>query len=310
MGEQTKRSEAVPALVIIYNHRYDKNIEILEAVYGPRFSHIYHLMPFYDGEKANVIPVYEKSYCFQGYIAQGLQRYFQVEYPHYIFVADDLVLNPIIDEHNYSDHFHLQHGTSFVPKFLSLHDATPGWPWPRVREAVGYRLNTRAVEAVNELPSYDDALKAFRKFGLEIKPLRFGQVFSPSNVFDFFWQLLLRLTCCVTRKTYTLSYPLVGSYSDLVIVSAQCIKQFCHYCGVFAATDLFVELAVPTALVLSSLEIVTEDDLTLRGKPLWTQEDKKELLQFKQQLRSLLAGFPSHYLYLHPIKLSQWNVTL
>jgi len=55
------------ALILIYNHRYDKNIEILEKIYSKRFSVIFHLVPFYDGNRDNVIPVYENSYYFEGY---------------------------------------------------------------------------------------------------------------------------------------------------------------------------------------------------------------------------------------------------
>ena len=46
-------------LIIIYNHRFDQNIEKLNKIYGERFSKIYHLVPFYDGDLPNVIPVFE-----------------------------------------------------------------------------------------------------------------------------------------------------------------------------------------------------------------------------------------------------------
>jgi len=81
------------ALIIIYNHQYNKNIDILERIYNGRFSNIYHLVPFYNGEKQNVIPVYDSSYYFQGYVAQGFKSYFKEEFTHYFFVADDLILN-------------------------------------------------------------------------------------------------------------------------------------------------------------------------------------------------------------------------
>ena len=45
-------------LLIIYNHRYDDNIEKLERIYKNRFSDIYHIVPFYNGTIENVIPVY------------------------------------------------------------------------------------------------------------------------------------------------------------------------------------------------------------------------------------------------------------
>ena len=74
------------ALIIIYNHRYDKNISVLEKLYNSRFSDIYHLVPFYDGNKTNVIPVYENSFYFQNYVAQGLKSYFNEKYKHYFFI--------------------------------------------------------------------------------------------------------------------------------------------------------------------------------------------------------------------------------
>lgn len=306
---QTGSMRETPALVIVYNHRYDRNIETLERLYRHRFSHIYHLMPFYTGDKPNVISVYENSHYFQGYMAQGLHKYFHVDYSHYLFVADDLILNPAITERNYVEHLHLRRDTSFLPNFITLQERTV-W-WPRAREALEYRLSGRGAEVQNELPAHDDAIERFRAHGLAVAPLTFAQVFPPAgNARGHCRRLLLKIEHSLKRTAFTLSYPLVGSYSDIVAVSATCIRQFCHYCGVFAATHLFVELAVPTALVLSANEIVTENDLTLRGKALWTREEHSELSPFRRDIKALLSAFPSNYLYLHPIKLSQWNTTL
>ena len=75
----------------------------------------------------------------------------------------------------------------------------------------------------------------------------------------------------------------------------------------FAATKLFVELAIPTALVLSADKIVTEEDLELKGKPLWSKQDFKILDKYDHQLNKLLNDFPANHLYLHPVKLSKWK---
>ncbi|MBR2165594.1 MAG: hypothetical protein IJ915_03500 [Paludibacteraceae bacterium] len=88
------------ALLIIYNHRYDKNIDRLENLYKGKFSHIYHIMPFYDGNIENVIPVYESSYRFQSYITQAFQHLKDKGFTHYFIVADDMLLNPQINETN------------------------------------------------------------------------------------------------------------------------------------------------------------------------------------------------------------------
>lgn len=73
------------ALIVIYNHQYNKNIDSVEKIYKGRFSNIYHLMPFYEGDKANVIPVCENSFYFQGYISQGYNTFFKEKYAHYFF---------------------------------------------------------------------------------------------------------------------------------------------------------------------------------------------------------------------------------
>ena len=114
-------------------------------------------------------------------------------------------------------------------------------------------------------------------------------------------------------KKYPLSYPLVCSYSDIVIVSKNTIKQFCAYCGAFAANELFVEFAMPTALLLSSNDVVTEIQIGARGEIYWTYE-KHESLNYEEvmkpygyDLHILLQNFPQTSLYIHPIKLSKWK---
>ena len=301
------------ALIIIYNHQYNKNIEILEEIYGERFSNIYHLVPFYTGEKRNVIPVYENSYYFQGYIAQGYKSFYNSDYDHYLFVADDLILNPIINERNYLEYLKLSDKTCFLPGFIILHEREK-W-WQRVGEAFRYRIKTPGVEAENQLPDYETALRLFNRFGLEIRPLKFNQIWR--NSVSFFYSLeqivtrhrsdVVRFINSLMRNQFVLSYPMVGSYSDICVVSAENIKLFCHYCGVFAATNLFVEVALPTSMVLSASEIITEENLELKGKALWTKEDYKLLNNYNNNLDRLLAEFPQEYLYLHPIKLSKWR---
>jgi len=132
------------ALIIIYNHQYNKNIDVLEQIYKDRFSDIYHLVPFYNGKKTNVIPVYESSYYFQGYISQGFKSYFKEDYEHYFFVADDMILNPIINETNYRENLKLNSNTCFIPEFVNLHECENGWE--RVGESFFWNINVPGVK--------------------------------------------------------------------------------------------------------------------------------------------------------------------
>ena len=304
------------ALIIIYNHQYNQNVDKLEKIYKDRFSNIYHLMPFYNGDKNNVIPVYENSFYFQGYVSQGFKSYFKKEYVHYFFVGDDLILNPIINENNYFEHLKLNSNTCFIPDFITLHDRNR-W-WKRTGDAFRWDIKLKGIEAANQLPDYEEALQRFHKINLKIKPLHFNQIWNtPKNSNEFVKKLFgdrhyLKnfLRSKYKERMYSLRYPIVGSYSDIFVVSSDAIKQFSHYCGVFAATKLFVELALPTSLVLAAKEIVTEKELKLKGKALWTKEDYQELDKYGYSFDRLISEFPKNYIYLHPIKLSKWNTEL
>src|SRR6267142_2302156 len=107
-------SASTAALVVMYNHKYEKNIPTVEAIYRGRFEDIFHLVPFHTGTQSNVIPVYENSHFFQGYIAQGLRSFFRPHFTHYIFAADDLVLNPASSRANYQAYFELDAELSWI----------------------------------------------------------------------------------------------------------------------------------------------------------------------------------------------------
>ncbi|SMM99361.1 hypothetical protein SPONL_547 [uncultured Candidatus Thioglobus sp.] len=298
------------ALIIIYNHRYDENIEILERIYHDRFSHIYHLMPFYQGQKNNVIPIYESSYYFQGYIAQGLKHYFKEEYSHYFFIADDLLLNPIINENNYTKHLQLDSDSCFLDGFVDLHEEN-FWAWTTRAVHWDMDCSSAGAEIKHQLPSYDQALRHFKKFNLSIKPIGFKQVYGSGLIsYRRMLKQWAKQPKQLPKTHYHLPYPMVCSYSDMVVVSAGSIEKFAHYCGVFAAGELFVELALPTSLVLSTEKIITNKNLTLKSGALWSETDYKILQPYDYSLKKLLAQFPANYLYLHPIKLSKWNTKL
>ena len=297
------------ALIIIFNHRYDQNIKVLEAIYKYRFSHLYFLVPFYDGNQPNVIPVYENSYYYQGYIAQAFQFYFKEEYGYYLFIADDMILNPLVNENNLIHHLKLNEFSCFIPNLVSLHDVQDRW---HTQVAIDFNVKEWGVEAVNEIPSYEEALTAFNKFNLKVLPLRHSQIYESESILR---KMVSLVKICLRRKKipkkhYQLPYPLVGAFSDFIVIPKRTIKKFAHYCGVFAAMNLFVELAIPTAMVLSTDEIVTEKDLPLHGQYLWSEQELRQLDEYNQSLSNLIKNFPVEWLFIHPVKLSKWDTEI
>jgi hypothetical protein len=307
---------AKPCLIIIFNHRYDKNIPVLRQLYSPRFSHIYFLVPFYDGNDPSVIPVYESSFYFQSFFAQGFNRFFREEHSHYIFAGDDCLLNPVINEDNYLAQTGLPEDADFIPGFIQFHTLKDGGWW-HTKKAVDFFKNRGGAEVQRELPSKDEAITRFRRHGVEIQPLTKRNIFGNKKINNLSWwqswlykQFYLRIKWKPYWKNgrIELPYPAVGSYSDMFIVHKDSVRDFCRYCGILASVGLFVEIAIPTALLLSSKKIVQEKDLKLRGKALWSVTEVEEVEKtFNRSLRSLVTGFPADQLYFHPVKLSKWT---
>lgn len=304
------------ALVIIYNHRYDKNIPILEKIYGDRFSHILHLVPFYDGDKENVISVYDNSYYFQGYIAQASKTLRDKgNFDHYLFIGDDLLLNPELNETNYESHFNIDKKTSFLPGFIELSKRED--KWRRLYDALNYRLPVAGLEANNELPSIQEALNKFKEKNLEEPFLKPKNLYSMPNRQQYpkgprgYYHYLKRkkeIKTLLETERIDLAYPLVGGYSDILVVSGIDFEKFAHYCGVFSASNLFVELAIPTAMVIACEKIQTEKDTAKQGATFWSAEENQNFeAKYNTSLTELLSAFPKDVLYFHPVKLSKWK---
>jgi hypothetical protein len=293
--------ESNVALIIIYNHNFEENIARCEAIYRSKFDCIFHLMPFYSGNRENVIPVYEHSYYFQGYVAQGFKIFFKEEFQHYIFIADDLILNPEINQNNYKIIFKLDDSSSYLSRFGSLPDGKQFWS--NYVRALKYNPKPKGCEIMSIIPNAGSVSKRLLDYGVQNQPFSFHQVYgklNPRTAFKYFRDKLCGL------KLNRLNYPLAKSYSDIFVIDRFSIKNFTQLSGAFAATDLFVELAIPTAMIMSCNKIVIENQLEFQGKAMWTPDDFKILDQYESKLENLLKNFPRNFLYLHPIKLSKW----
>lgn len=301
-------------LIIVFNHRYDKNIPVLEKMYTKRFSNIFFLVPFYNGSHPNVIPVYESSNYFQSFFAQGYPRFFKEEFTHYIFTGDDCILNPDIDESNVLDKTGVPAGADFIPGIFSFQNIQEAW-W-HTHKGIDFFKNRKGAEIQNELPSREEAVRRFNQHGLEVTPISKSNIFGtkkPKGAQSLRYWLFKQYHWLGWKRfkkngKIELPYPVAGSYSDVLIVTKDSIYDFCRYCGIMAAAGLFVEIAIPTALLLSSRSIVQEKDSLLKGKALWSPLEIEAVeKEYHKSLSSLLAGFPAGQLFYHPIKLSKWQ---
>ncbi len=296
-------------LVVIFNHRYDRNLPFLRERYQGVFSHVRFLVPFYRGADADVIPVAASSATFQGYIAQGWRSFAGEKFTHYVFVADDMVLNPGLNEDNLLVSLSLGKDDAYIQELRPLTKLT--FHWPFLHRTLQALQPTSFVNAAPELPSREEAIERLAAHGVRItsfgwRTLRFGQG-------SWWWKLRALLAGTLflygTKGVRQVTYPLAMSYSDFFVVPAAAMAEFAHLCGVFTAMGVFVECAIPTALAFASRSIHLEGSSQGRGKEIF---DLDELAAFEEQyhhhLPTLLADFPADTLYIHPVKLSRWQL--
>jgi hypothetical protein len=155
------------ALLIIYNHRYDENIPKVENLYKGKFSHVYHVIPFYEGDKDNVLSVYESSFRFQSYISQAYQqiRKMQKQYTHYFITSDDALMNPLINENNVFEFLNIDEQTCYLKDFG---DVRQKFPWSQVYMPLLYKVKQKGVEVSSILPDYQQASLKFKQHNIDV----------------------------------------------------------------------------------------------------------------------------------------------
>ena len=315
------------ALLIIYNHRYDKNIPILDKIYEGRFSYVYHVVPFYDGDRENVIAVYENSYYFQGYIAQAYQHLKGKGFTHYFIIADDMVINPILTEKNLFKKTGIGVGACYIYDIREIFDCFVA---QHTRSMKDFCLKKKGVEIESILPTKYEAEQRFCKHELRVGALS-RQYLLKSAYYALKGKMLRKSLLFVKDyivNNVEIKYPLVWGYSDILLLTADVMGKFATYCGAFAADELFVEYAIPTSLIFSADNIVTDKMVKLHGvtqiysrnrlkeitksnafighQPLyWEAEQVNE--KYQTRLDYLLGHFPSDIFFIHPIKLSKWK---
>lgn len=292
------------ALLVVYNHRYDKNIPRINEIYKNSFSYIYHLMPFYDGDEKNVIPVYDSSYYFHSFISQAYTHLKNQGYTHYFVISDDLILNPAINETNLWDITGLPADYCMLPGLIEFQNCRVK-KWSRIKDAIEYDYVQRGLEISNILPSKQEAINSFKFHGISVEPIE-----KETYKHLYLWKKICKFSIYKKNvpKNISLSYPLVGGYSDICLVTADCMQNFCSYCGAFAAGNLFVEVSLPTAMVLSTRKLAFIRDLKLINGDMWSSSEKEIVLRkYNNILANLLSDFPSDKMFLHPIKLSAFK---
>ena len=156
----------------------------------------------------------------------------------------------------------------------------------------------------SSLPTKEAALTLFKDFYGQDYPDRFGD--------DFWWNATEGdKEAFIERNGGTLDipYPLMGTYSDIFIVHIDKLYDIARTCGVFSAMNLFVEIAIPTAIFLNVKreKVVTISETSYTSGLYWKENIQKFEEEYTYSLKKLHEGWKDEWLFVHPVKLSKWN---
>lgn len=319
------------ALVVLFNHQYDRNIPVIREIYSGRFSGLLQLMPYYRGSDPDVCSVYGNSFQFYDYILQARERIRNMEGDHILIIGDDLLLNPKFDEFSTPSLLGIHgDGTCYLDGFV---DVSLPQCYRGTVEAHRFSMTPPGIDAgsVNKnVPSYEEARQILKSRNLmrhdELSRVRmFMPKWCPGGGIHANWKVLKgRIWHLLNHwkhriKKYPYSYPVVFGYSDIVCLPKGKFDDFCRILEVFAAWNMFVELAIPTALqLLPGTRLATLEDTRYKSGNVWFPQDPEhfeamngvieELVSSSSgDIGKLLSSFPEEYLYLHPVKLSRFG---
>jgi hypothetical protein len=292
-------------LSFVFNTQFEKNIPKLKKLYDDRFSTIRYLSPFSKRTDPNIIPIFETSIHFQGYFAQAF-RHLPENCEYYVFCGDDLILNPFLNESNLINALNCD-GSAYI-KYLN-----PIWEhsfaWHKFEECNRFTENEFTIPYQKLLPSRIELLKIYENHELYYRNLGFHNFKGIKEKINTTNRIKSGITFFLKNGNKRfVNYPLVEGYSDLIVIPHDHLELFCHYCGIFAAMNLWVDAAVATALILSGSEIKTEKDSNYSGTEYWNgNEIIDRLKSANNKLDKISEIFKEDELYIHPIKLSSYN---
>jgi hypothetical protein len=306
------------ALIIIYNHRFDANIPKLEKIYENRFSTIYHLVPFYDGDLPNVIPVFENSFYFQGYIPQSKHILNKINASHFVFVGDDLILHPDINENNILNELKVSKDGAFLPFTWGMISKI-SMEWPNTFPSINSFyledfLLHHSPDWKKILPERDIAIQKLKKLGFTTGKLNYKLLKGENKSYNYprFKITLKEYLKLFIKRRRTPAYPLLTGYSDMFILPKNKLEKFSEYCELFRQMRLWVEVAIPTALVLTIDNLVFEKDTKWNGTTYWdginSEVMNKRYNSLDYSFEKLSRDFGKNELFIHPVKLSKWNL--
>lgn len=296
-------------LVIIYNHRYDANIDRLEKIYKDRFSNLVHIVPFYDGNKANVIPIFECSFRFNGYIAQAYEKY-AGNYEYYFYIADDIMLHPEINENNVEEWFDVDEDTGYIPELKPI-SKLEGWGFSQnfMDPEHTFKWYT-GTQWKNEIIPAEEAFHIAKEKGYDREAFSYSvkEIKNTLRYWKRYPRVIVLFFKTIIRGRQQLDYPVWGKYCDTFIIPGKYMSNLARAFGVTAAMNFYVEMAIPTMMMLMLPYVSFGERRKEKPLLLWGNEERNSIVEkYHADYAYLSEHWDEDVLFIHPIKLSQWT---
>lgn len=179
----------------------------------------------------------------------------------------------------------------------------------------------KSTEYKNSIPTYAEALSKFNAFfGVNYKEVYteefFGDPSKPFNTVIGGWNDINGFIniandfIATNGGTLHIPYPMARGYSDIFCVEKSGLFEFARLCGIFAAMNMFAEIAIPTAAVLTFERNEVAFFPPNFGKALWDNDRLAFEEKYNRDFAKLYSNWDSSVAYVHPVKLSKWTVNI
>jgi hypothetical protein len=264
------------ALIVVFNNPFPKNIPLLDRLYRSKFDKIFYLIDapsIYPG----MVPVKGISYNFQNFY---LQAFDQIRGSDYYFIThDDALLNPRFRPATAFSHFNLPEDAICIRNIEMIpNDAAWHFTWKGVYDVVQKNENLQSV-----LQSFKPHL--IQRYQNQILPVGCS-----------------RYDMAKWEKTVNSQSEILfgnGAFSDILMMPGIALQDLVASLQMLQAPDLFVEAAIPTAILLTQWKIHLMASSSHAPTYFWGKETQKHAFSY------LFRMLKEDRIAVHPIKLGK-----
>jgi hypothetical protein len=186
-----------------------------------------------------------------------------------------------------------------------MQKAISEWPYSQFCEAKK-SIERSPVDFKNEILKSENAFALANQKGWgELKdPIKYPLLKKGWKIENFRYVLKYpKWSILNIQRKFTFSYPLMQGFADIFIMPKAYMDTFANYCGVFGAMNLHVEIAIPTAAMLTCDQVVHQ-----KSKVLEHGDSNEIYKKYKGNYKRLVNEWDEEYIFIHPVKLSKWEI--